>query len=234
MLQENWDTSLHLPIWVSSAERGAIEDRLEEWTRQLEDCGADIDSLVSGLRKPLRPLWVSQMTVVWLNQVPESESWPFTPIILVSASSPNGFPQHRSSCEFSWHYIPGAGDDEESWARGLSPGLFWKHSLELIGSGPDLCNQKVSELVEKDRVYYSQRGFNAPQISLKIKKPVASQETVIDFDSAGLTFGERELLDQCSVSWVGSTGLAVGRSLTGKSSPPFFSLLFGITVDYAS
>jgi len=29
--------------------------------------------------------------------------------------------------EESWCYIPGAGDDEESWARGLTPALFWAH-----------------------------------------------------------------------------------------------------------
>ena len=28
---------------------------------------------------------------------------------------------------YSYSYIPGAGDDEESWAQGLTPALFWKH-----------------------------------------------------------------------------------------------------------
>lgn len=27
----------------------------------------------------------------------------------------------------SYSYVPGAGDDEESWARGLTPALFWQH-----------------------------------------------------------------------------------------------------------
>ncbi|CAA6666056.1 unnamed protein product [Spirodela intermedia] len=220
---EDWDTSLHLPLWVSNAERAAIEDRLEEWTRQLEDCGADIDSLVLSLRKPLRPLWVSQTTVVWLNEVPDSDSWAFTPIILVSASSSNGIAPHRSTCEFSWHYIPGAGDDEESWARGLSPGLFWKHALELIQSGPDSCNQKVSELVEKDRVYRARRGFDAPQLPIKFHKRVAddglpSGEPIVDFQlsDSGVRSGPPSLTStdhyQCSVSWVGSTNLAVGAT----------------------
>lgn len=220
----DWDTSLHLPLWVSDAERGAIEDRLEEWTRQLEDCGADVDSLALLLRKPLRPLWVSQTTVVWLNEVPESDSWAFTPIILVSASSSNGIAQHRSTCEFSWHYIPGAGDDEESWARGLSPGLFWKHALELIRSGPDLCNQKVSELVEKDRVYRAQRGFDAPQLPIKLRRRAASGEPVVDFQlsDSGARSGPSSLTStdhhQCSVSWVGSTNLAVGATADGRST----------------
>lgn len=28
---------------------------------------------------------------------------------------------------YSYSYVPGAGDDEESWARGLTPALFWQH-----------------------------------------------------------------------------------------------------------
>ena len=31
----------------------------------------------------------------------------------------------------SWTYLQGAGDDEENWARGLAPELFWKHVHDL-------------------------------------------------------------------------------------------------------
>lgn len=41
---------------------------------------------------------------------------------------------HRGNAEvggeggtYSYSYVPGAGDDEESWAQGLTPALFWKH-----------------------------------------------------------------------------------------------------------
>ena len=27
----------------------------------------------------------------------------------------------------AYDYVPGAGDDEESWAQGLTPSLFWSH-----------------------------------------------------------------------------------------------------------
>ncbi|XP_078431909.1 initiator tRNA phosphoribosyl transferase family protein [Wolffia australiana] len=189
----SWDTSLHLPLWVSGVERAAIEARLEGWTRQLEDCKPDIDSLATTLGKPLRPLWISQTTLVWLNQVPESSSWAFTPLILVSASSSTG-PDQRGSAgyEFSWRYVPGAGDDEESWAGGLSPGLFWSHALELVRSGPDHCNRRVAELVEKDRVYRARRGFDADS-------PAAE-------------------LDKRSVHWLGPTGLAVAATADAGSA----------------
>lgn len=159
----NWDSSVHLPVWVLGTEKNAIEGHIEEWTDQFESCGADIHSLAVGLQKPLRPLWISQRTRIWLNEVPELESWDFTPIILISAS--DAVATQRMSSEFSWHYIPGAGDDEESWARGLTPTLFWKHSYDLIDAGPDRCNQIVADIVEKDRVYRAQRGEHCPQIT---------------------------------------------------------------------
>lgn len=214
----DWDCSLHLPIWVSETERASIGDRLEEWTQELEASGVDIASLASSLKKPLRPLWVSQKTVIWLNEVPEYDAWDFTPIILVCASTSNGIAQNRISSEFSWNYISGAGDDEESWARGLPPSLFWSNVYDLINSSPDLCNQKVADIVEKDRVYRAQRGQDAPQISVK---PSKLQGTSVHLcDDAPVVYSEVPNLrtdvkcsdEDCAISWLGSTNLAVGAS----------------------
>jgi tRNA A64-2'-O-ribosylphosphate transferase len=116
------------------------------------------------VQKQLRPLWISQRTPVWLNEVvPEVESWDFNPIILSSASA---YEAVAALClEFSWHYITGAGDDEESWVCGLTPTLFWKHSYDLLDAGPDHCNLLVADTVEKDRVYGAQKGEHSPQIT---------------------------------------------------------------------
>lgn len=224
MLAENgreptidWDCSLHLPLWVSETEKAAIEERLEEWTKQLDDCGADVATLASILRKPLRPLWISQRSVIWLNEVPDHDSWDFTPIILVSASFSTGVVQQRTTTEFSWNYISGAGDDEESWARGLSPNLFWNHAHDLMSSGPDVCNQKVAEIVEKDRVYRALRGNDVPQISVKSQKVGGSSTQVPPIEQM-LSLDISDELDakssdgNCGLSWLGSTSLAVGSS----------------------
>ncbi|XP_043697469.1 tRNA A64-2'-O-ribosylphosphate transferase isoform X2 [Telopea speciosissima] len=213
----DWDCSLHLPLWVSGTEKAAIEDRLEDWTRQLEASGADIGSLASLLRKPLRPLWISQKTVIWLNEVPDCDSWGFTPIILVSASSSNGIIQQRNTSEYSWQYIPGAGDDEESWARGLSSNLFWKHVYDLLNSGPDLCNQKVADIVEHDRVYRAQRGEIAPQVTIKSQKLQTSNGHISDEDSSvnsGISNYQIDVSssEESSIYWLGSTNLAVAAT----------------------
>lgn len=221
-ISDFWDCSLHLPVWVPNTEKASIEDRLEEWTKQLEACGADIDTVASSLRKPLRPLWISQRTLIWLNEVPDYNSWDFTPIILVSASATNGIIQQRTTSEFSWHYIPGAGDDEESWARGLSPNLFWKHAFDIIDSGPDLCNQNVHEIVEKERVYHSQRGVVSPQVTVKPHKSrgintfsdkqshtsCQTMNSELPYSSMSIKFSD----DECYLSWIGPTNIAVGRT----------------------
>ncbi|KAL5052667.1 hypothetical protein RYX36_033349 [Vicia faba] len=209
----DWDCSLHLPLWVPQTEKASIEEHLEEWTEQLKASGADIASLAVTLKKPLRPLWISQKTVIWLNEVPHHDSWDFTPVILVSASSSsNGVSHHnRTTSEFSWNYIPGAGDDEESWSRGLTPPLFWNHVYDLINSGPEICNQKVADIVEKSRVRRAYRGENAPQIRVK---SLSRQEPSLASDVSNIEIeaNANESSEDFEVSWLGSTNLAIGAS----------------------
>ncbi|CAN6441300.1 unnamed protein product [Victoria cruziana] len=219
--EKKWDCSLHLPLWVSQTEKAAIELHLEEWTSQLEATGVDITPLAFSLKKPLRPLWISQKSLIWLNEVPDHDSWDFTPIILVSASISNDQPQQRTASEFSWRYISGAGDDEESWARGLTPSLFWKNAFDLISSGPDLCNKKVSIIVENDRVYRAQRGERTAQIKLKsVKKSTnyvhTSEElhqtscSSVSSDHSSTEAPGQYISEASSIYWIGSTNIAVG------------------------
>ncbi|KAI3447035.1 hypothetical protein Pfo_003700 [Paulownia fortunei] len=224
-----WDCSLHLPLWVSETEKAMIEKRLEGWTKELEASGADIASIALSLRKPLRPLWISQKTVIWLNEVPDYDSWNFTPIILVSASSSSSAFQHRTTSEFSWNYIAGAGDDEESWARGLPPNLFWKHAYDIISSGPDLCNQKIANIVENDRVRRSQRGENAPQVSVSPLKCLGSTSGFpsgepLELDRGTVAEGEK-LSDDHHISFLGSTNIAVVKSQLAMEVPPAYCIL---------
>ncbi|XP_076944087.1 uncharacterized protein LOC143614573 [Bidens hawaiensis] len=208
----NWDTSLHLPLWVPDTEKTRIDSNINKWVKVLETSGVDIASISSLLTKPLRPLWISQKTVIWLNEVPDHNSWDFTPIILISASASNDIYRQKKGSEFSWNYIAGAGDDEESWARGLTPVLFWNNVYDLINSGPDVCNQMVANIVEKDRVFRAQRGHNAPQVCVKDKKLEGTESNRFD-QPLDVIIENRisgELLDDGNgVYWLGLTNLAV-------------------------
>lgn len=109
----DWDCELHLPIWVSEVEKNNIENLVDSWVEDLKACGANLVPLARALRKPLRTFWVSQKTVIYLNEVVDIETLDFTPIFLVSASQPVSCTQRMTDAEFSWSYIPGAADDEE-------------------------------------------------------------------------------------------------------------------------
>jgi hypothetical protein len=53
-----------------------------------------------------------------------------------------------------WTYVPGAGDDEESWSHGLTPAVFWAepaHSQLLEARGAD-CVQLVRRLTASSSV----------------------------------------------------------------------------------
>ncbi|GLJ30544.1 hypothetical protein SUGI_0604740 [Cryptomeria japonica] len=247
---DDWDCSLHLPLWVSDSEKANIESRIEGWTKILEATGTDLMFLAKSLRRPLRPLWISQKTVIWLNEVPDLDSWDFTPVILVSASSSMENTKRMSDDEYSWRYIPGAADDEESWARVLSPSLFWKHSFDLISGGPEACNKMVADIVERDRVYRAQRGQEALQIKLKLKKITtdvinhleegfnAEFQSVVNTEGRFFSVERTGKPDQHGIQqlpqgqfnlyWIGTTRLAISTSeyaRLGDGSGQFDSIL---------
>ena len=51
--------------------------------------GLAVDKVAGILQKPLRPLWVSQNSRMWLNEIPAAGELEFVPLLLVSASTPN-------------------------------------------------------------------------------------------------------------------------------------------------
>ena len=74
---------------------------------------------------------------------------------LQSQSSAFRFTKHRACATadsilagdaWSFSYLPGAGDDEESWARRLTPDLLWQHREALVSAGPAGVQLLVSQL----------------------------------------------------------------------------------------
>lgn len=50
---------------------------------------------------------------------------------------------------FAFDYVPGGGDDEESWSCGLTPEDAWTHMLELLSAGPDGAPAAARRVVER-------------------------------------------------------------------------------------
>ncbi len=67
-----------------------------------------------------------------------------TPLVLVSTA-------HVSLVEDP-QYIQGAGDDEESWAMGLTPALFWDHHDHILEyASQDTVEERIREVVARDK-----------------------------------------------------------------------------------
>jgi tRNA A64-2'-O-ribosylphosphate transferase len=60
----------------------------------------------------------------------------------------NGEKDDDGAChpDAGYYYLPGAGDDEESWARHLTPALFWSHIEDLID--PSLTEDDVDSRID--------------------------------------------------------------------------------------
>ena len=150
---------LYVPNWiVTEEEREAMESIIEIRVEELYQSQAivDIPGFVELFAKPLRPYWItplhSNMSTVDNN---ESRSNKFCNIICCNASNiclgrgdnnnsnNNGRIVWRDEEQF-W-YTPGAADDHESWARHLTPSLFWKHAQQF---SVDLSDQQTEDLMD--------------------------------------------------------------------------------------
>jgi len=182
-----------------------IEPLIDNWAEKLLSAQRELVSELS-LKlgaKPLRPLWVSDRSVIWSQSEPsfldaererqELTSLAFIPIYLLSVSKAEEHPTALSCDAFqrhSWRYIHGAADDHESWARGLTPHLFWEKHDQLLNAGPDLIAEEVAALVRDRRAREEALGLAGERRQLDQRVSTAA--------------GRREL------SWIGDFGLAVG------------------------
>ena len=148
-----WDVQLHLNPLVPENERSAIETRLDAWAEGMLQSGADMRSLSISLQRPLRPIWISTATRLWtapegaagdigqgriiscppsLMRMAGDGALPFYPVVCLSVSETEMCRKTTHGGGSSYTYVPGAGDDEETWALGLTPDAFWEHRSELL------------------------------------------------------------------------------------------------------
>ena len=149
--------AFHAPPWMANTAISQIEAQIPQLVNSVGDMTRAIvrDMLRPLLigAGPLQPVWVcvsEDGTLDWSGARAEQfvgdgfcgVRW--TPIVLFSCSPVTIDGAH--SQHHSWHHIQGAGDDEESWARGLTPAMFWAHKDDILASD---YQGDVDEAVER-------------------------------------------------------------------------------------
>ncbi|KZS87757.1 initiator tRNA phosphoribosyl transferase [Sistotremastrum niveocremeum HHB9708] len=135
----NWDSDLYTPpSVVSQSEHTQIETFIDGWARDLLASFYDLPRLL----KPLRPIWITPET----TRLPVIDSdGPFYPVICISAS--RVMEAGTNLREGGFTYVQGAGDDHETWSKGITPDLFWKHRSELVQTDRDGIDQLISRIL---------------------------------------------------------------------------------------
>ncbi|KAL9084875.1 MAG: hypothetical protein Q9159_004996 [Coniocarpon cinnabarinum] len=110
----------------SDSERTQIQSRIPHFVAQAESLDLDPEKLRAQLRKPLDPQWMIRSLKSGSLGHSDERSGSTNSIYLCMAS-------HYSERPDDHEYIQGAGDDSETWAKGLTPELFWANSALLLG-----------------------------------------------------------------------------------------------------
>jgi tRNA A64-2'-O-ribosylphosphate transferase len=128
---KTWDMTLHTPSWiVSNDEHELICRILDDRVESLYASGAIVNpqKLVKTLNKPLRPYWITPDR----RELEIDADLGYYAIVCMSCSK-----QQSPPTELNFEYIPGAGDDDESWSRKLTPRLFWENLHAILGGALD-------------------------------------------------------------------------------------------------
>jgi tRNA A64-2'-O-ribosylphosphate transferase len=120
-----------LPPWVPPSEASAMEAAVAAGVEVLRSSGL---RPTQPLTKPLRCRFMARSSAGSVRHgVAPAEG--FTPLLLYCASGDATIPSERRG----WSYVAGAGDDEESWARGLKPTTFFSNAVYLTEDGIADC-----------------------------------------------------------------------------------------------
>ncbi|RKP10460.1 tRNA A64-2'-O-ribosylphosphate transferase [Thamnocephalis sphaerospora] len=138
--------ALHtLPSMVSRSEHEQISARVPSFVQKLQRAGVEMDRLRRLLQKPLRPIWLTPASRLFIDNPPTYDDAPFIPVICVTASEAvAGGVTARTT---GYMYIQGAADDAEAWSRGLTADLFWQHYSALLTASESDCARLVADAV---------------------------------------------------------------------------------------
>ncbi|KAL7421287.1 tRNA A64-2'-O-ribosylphosphate transferase [Cryptotrichosporon argae] len=138
-------TDVFLPAFISPSERAQIEARIPAWAARLRASALPLPRLA----RPLRPFFVHPGT-----RVPPVVEGDWTPVVCLCASRSVGDGDDVPAVTrlgpgrtVGFEYVPGAGDDDELWGRGLTPALFHAHKDRLLAADREGLPALVDDLV---------------------------------------------------------------------------------------
>lgn len=133
------------PQAVGRSEHAQIQERIEEWAKQLASSAYDLSAL-RALDRPLRPFFVSPAST--LSQ--QSRASDFTnscyPVICASASKLAAEADGLERAQ-GFTYVQGSGDDHEAWSKGLTPPVFWAHADEILAASREEVDAVISRIL---------------------------------------------------------------------------------------
>jgi tRNA A64-2'-O-ribosylphosphate transferase len=132
------------PQSVSASEHAQIEKRIDGFVKQFcEICAPNITELQQKLKKPLRPLWITQSSS--LPDEPPAYT-DFHPIVLCTASR-----RIHGNEGSEDGYIQGAADDQEAWSHGLTSKLFWSNKEKIINTNENELPNLIAQFVREEK-----------------------------------------------------------------------------------
>jgi len=206
------------PSAVWEGERSEIASRIGRLADELWGSGlVDEGWLLRTVVRPLRPYWIANgggAAPGLLGGTDGPDPHRYLCVLCVSCSDPSE--EHRSA--LPW-YTPGAADDDEAWARGLTPALFWG------GAGPGAVlgdgTRPVSATDADRAIDRIVAGARARDRDRDRDRDRAGTGTVGDGDDDATADPLLPLAAApapLAYSWVGRSGLAVGTRRSGR--PP--------------
>ncbi|KAL3937990.1 MAG: hypothetical protein SGBAC_007011 [Bacillariaceae sp.] len=163
----DWDVGLHTPASIVSPEEHAtLSDLIDSRVDLLYQSKAIVDprGFVTLLTKPIRACWWSnerchEDTV--LGGVKEQLGLDKYHVIVCCNPSmyiEDDKPGNKNHIQWQggddgFYYTPGAADDHETWALGLTPELFWMHQQQLtdLSLTGTQVEDIIGEVVKKGR-----------------------------------------------------------------------------------
>lgn len=150
------DNKVELPVFMHESMQQDIHSKLDAIIDSIPAKIKEIiiNTLRDTFTRPMQPIWVNisnDGSIEWhgnyaeeyLGYTGDGATLPFLPVLLYSASRLTCSEAEHSE-HHSWHYIQGAGDDEEHWCpKGFDANIFWRFKDEILASTDTVLVEKA-------------------------------------------------------------------------------------------